>query len=135
MESLFILNMNSVLIIDDDEVDYMIYSRVIKLGKFSDVISYKSSGEAALEYLESISKNPEKWPAYIFVDINMPGIDGFKFIEEYSKHYLSVFPGTKVYMISSSDDFRDVERANSLSAIKGFITKPLTVPIAKEIFK
>jgi CheY-like chemotaxis protein len=126
--------MNSVLIIDDDEVDYMIYSRVIKLGKFAEVVNYASSGESALDYLKSISQNAEKWPSYIFVDINMPGIDGFKFIEEYTRHYLSAFPGTKVYMVSSSDDFRDIERANSLSAIKGFITKPLTVQIAQEIF-
>ena len=126
--------MNSVLIIDDDEVDYMIYSRVIKLGKLSDDISHQSSAEEALEYLDSIKQNFDKWPSYIFVDINMPGIDGFKFIEKYSELFLANFPETTIYMVSSSDDSRDINRANSLSGIKGFITKPLTLQVAKEIF-
>jgi CheY-like chemotaxis protein len=126
--------MNQVLIIDDDEVDFMIYSRVIKLGKHSDKINYKSSAEGALEYLQSIQNNPELWPKYIFVDINMPGMDGFTFIEKYTIDYYPTFPDTKIFMVSSSDDFRDKERAGSLTAINGFITKPLTIEMAKEIF-
>jgi CheY-like chemotaxis protein len=126
--------MNSVLIIDDDEVDYMIYSRVIKLGKFSENINYKSSAEAALEYLESIKNSPDSWPDYMFVDINMPGMDGFSFIEKYTRNFFMEHPETRIYMVSSSDDFRDKERAGSLNAVKGFITKPLTIQLAKEIF-
>lgn len=126
--------MNSVLIVDDEEVDFLIHSKIIKKGNFAEKIVYKSSGTSALEYLKSLIKLGEVLPTHIFVDINMPDMDGFQFLEEYSKLQGIEQYSPAVYILSSSDSSYDKSKAKDIPLITDYIVKPLTLEIAKEIF-
>ena len=75
--------MNSILIIDDEEVNFIINSKILSIGKFADKVVYHSSGASGLQYLQSLADTLQEWPTHIFVDINMPEMDGFEFIEAY----------------------------------------------------
>lgn len=127
--------MNNVLIIDDDEVDFMIYSRVIKLGKFADKIIHQNSAESGLDYLKNISGSLNDWPTHILVDINMRGRTGFDFVNLYNDLFIPTKESTKIFVVSASDNERDKERARSIKSINGFITKPLTIEAAKKLFE
>ncbi len=127
--------MNSILIIDDEEVNFFINSKILQMGNFADNIIYQSSGEYALEYLENLIKKKQELPTHIFVDINMPEMDGFEFIEEYSKLIVGVKSDAKVFILSSSINPKDKLKAKEMSIIQEFLEKPFTQEIAKLVFK
>ena len=126
--------MNSILIIDDEEVDFIIHSKIIKLGKHAEKITYQSSAIDALEYLAKLNDNSSSdWPTHIFLDINMPGMNGFEFIEAYKKNVSSPCD-TKIYILSSSINPKDQERAQQTDIIEEYLTKPLTIEKAAMLF-
>ncbi|HYG37301.1 MAG TPA: response regulator [Cytophagales bacterium] len=126
--------MNSVLIIDDDEVDFIIHSKIIHKENSSVKVTYKSSGIEALNYLNKIIEDGEEWPTHILVDINMPPINGFEFVEAYSKYPEKVTQKAKIYILSSSDSSDDKSKAREYPLITDYIVKPLSIEIARKIF-
>ncbi|MGB5929159.1 MAG: response regulator, partial [Cyclobacteriaceae bacterium] len=86
----------------------------------------KNSGKSALEYLESNKDTPERLPDIIFLDINMPIVDGFVFLYEFEKFNESVKNKCKVIILSSSDNKRDIDKIVNNDHVIKFITKPLT---------
>jgi CheY-like chemotaxis protein len=126
--------MNSILIIDDEEVDFIIHSKIIKLGKFADKISYQNSGLSALQYLTEISKSASEWPTHIFLDINMPQMNGFEFLEAFSKLEISLSKQPKIYILSSSINPKDREKAKGFELIKDYLMKPMTMEVASKVF-
>ncbi|MGN6648250.1 MAG: response regulator, partial [Cytophaga sp.] len=72
-----------VMLVDDNETDNFIHRRVLEMGNFSENIIVKNSGKSALEYLEANQSNPDLIPEVIFLDINMPIVDGFVFLFEF----------------------------------------------------
>lgn len=127
--------MNSVLIIDDEEIDFLINSKVLSLGKFAGEIKHYSSATSAIRYISDLVKNNSaEWPSHIFIDINMPIMDGFRFIEE----FLKITPNkieTKLFILSSSISPLDRERAKEFSLLDNFYSKPLTFQNAEKIFE
>ncbi len=73
----------AVLLVDDNDTDNFIHKRIIELAGFSKNIIVKNSGKSALEFLESNQITPENIPGVVFLDINMPIVDGFVFLFEY----------------------------------------------------
>src|SRR5690606_15083894 len=93
----------------------------------------KNNGQQAIEYIQSIVDDEEKFPDLILVDINMPILNGWEFIEAYQK--LSITYKVDVYMLSSSVYENDIERAKTYKSIKGFISKPLSIERLTELLK
>lgn len=125
--------MSSVLIIDDDEVDFLIQSEIIREAGFATKVIHKNSAITALQYLESIFHQKDEWPALIFLDINMPHMSGFGFIDAYLKFPDITSKTTKIYIISSSSSLRDVNKSKEYTVINGYITKPLTLTGVQKI--
>ena len=74
-----------VMLVDDNDTDNFISRRIIEITNFANSVEIKNSGKSALEYLETHKDSPENLPDYIFLDINMPIVDGFVFLYEFEK--------------------------------------------------
>ncbi len=123
-----------VMLIDDNEADNVYHQIMIeRSGVVSDVV-VKESGFEALDYLKQ-EASPDV--DLIFLDINMPGMNGFEFLEQYAK--LTVrHPAAIVVMLTSSPSSEDHQRAEQYPAIKAYMTKPLsaeaTVKLVEQFF-
>jgi len=122
-----------VLLVDDNDTDNFISKRIIELTKFAKRIEIKNSGKSALQYLEHAREDNNKLPDLIFLDINMPIVDGFVFLYEFEKFPIHVRDKCKVIILSSSDNKRDIDRIVDNQYVVKFITKPLTDDILKEV--
>ncbi len=118
------------LLIDDNPIDLMVNEKVLTTC-FADLeITKVLSGEEALAYLDKAESLPE----VILLDINMPEMNGFEFLEEYKR----LFKGkskSKIYILSSSIDPTDISRANEDDEVKAFIKKPLNVEEVTSVIK
>ena len=115
-----------VMLVDDNEIDNFISKHIIEITGFSDSIVVKSSGKGALDYLEENKNNPDQFPDLIFLDINMPIVDGFIFLYEFGKFPALVKNKCKVIILSSSDSKREIDKIVNNDHVIKFLTKPLT---------
>ena len=122
-----------VLLVDDNDTDNFISKRIIEITKFSERVEVKSSGKGALDYLREHENNREQIPSIIFLDINMPIVDGFVFLYEFEKFNELVKNKSKVIILSSSDNKRDIDKIVNNNHVIKFITKPLTEMALDEI--
>lgn len=117
--------LKNVLLIDDSESDNFYHARKIKKLGITDNIHICFSGEEALSYLKSELDGIHPQPTLIFLDINMPGMNGWEFLEEYEKLELSQQGEVVLTMLSNSIDERDRLRAQQFKSVHGFYSKPL----------
>lgn len=122
-----------VLLVDDNDTDNFISKRIIEITRFAKRVEVKSSGKGALDYLKEHQNNPENIPNIIFLDINMPIVDGFVFLYEFEKFNELVRSKCKVIILSSSDNKRDIDKIVNNNHVIKFITKPLTEIALDEI--
>ena len=122
-----------VLLVDDNDTDNFISKRIIEITKFSSRVEVKSSGKGALDYLREHQNTLEQIPSIIFLDINMPIVDGFVFLYEFEKFNELVKNKSKVIILSSSDNKRDIDKIVNNNHVIKFITKPLTEMALDEI--
>jgi len=115
-----------VMLVDDNDTDNFISRRIIEITKFAGDVVIKNSAKSALEYLEDHKTNHAKLPDLIFLDINMPIVDGFVFLYEFEKFDYSIKDKCKVIILSSSDNKRDIDKIVNNDHVIKFITKPLT---------
>lgn len=122
-----------VMLVDDNDTDNFISKRIIEITDFADQVIVKSSGKSALDYLNDNADTIENLPEIIFLDINMPIVDGFVFLYEFEKFAPSIKDNCKVIILSSSDNKRDIDKIVNNDYVIKFITKPLTESSLQEI--
>jgi CheY-like chemotaxis protein len=122
-----------VLLVDDNDTDNFISKRIIEITRFAKRVEVKGSGKGALDYLKEHQNNPDMIPSIIFLDINMPIVDGFVFLYEFEKFNELVRNKSKVIILSSSDNKRDIDKIVNNNHVIKFITKPLTEVALEEI--
>lgn len=115
-----------VMLVDDNDTDNFISKKIIEIAGFCERVELMSSGKRALDYLEREKENPENLPDLIFLDINMPIVDGFVFLYEFEKFPATVKQKCKVAVLSSSNNKSDVKRIMENQNVIKFITKPLS---------
>lgn len=121
LEIFFMTNVDFVLI-DDSPLDIFIAQNIIdRLGLQGQVWSFENGKEA----LDFLSAQPRSNPTLIFVDIQMPTMDGFAFLEAFEGLGLRFRQHCDLFMLSSSINERDVQRAKSFAQVRAFLEKPL----------
>ena len=121
------------MLIDDNELDNFINKKLIESEKFADTVLIHLSGQSALEELNKLASDPDSIPRIIFLDIMMPHMDGFGFLEEYRKLPASVVNHCKIVMLSTSESFKDLNKANQNKNVYKFLNKPLNKGILDAI--
>jgi CheY-like chemotaxis protein len=124
---------NCILLIDDNEADNIFHSRVIRKAGVCDHVEIANDGQEALNYLAKCVDGQFLTPDIIFLDINMPGMNGFEFLEEYAKLDLKLKSKMVVFMLTSSFMPEDSEKAMKTGDITEFLNKPLTVKMVQDI--
>lgn len=125
----------NICIVDDDDIYQFTVIKTLELLEFEKNIQVFSDGEEALEFLlNNLDKN-EELPDVIFLDINMPIMDGYQFMEEYVKIKSKLGKKTVIYMVSSSVDPVDIEKAKRISDISDYIIKPIEPGKLKSIME
>ncbi len=122
-----------VMLVDDNDTDNFISRRIIEITKFADDVIVKNSGKGALDYLAEHKEDAGNLPDIIFLDINMPIVDGFVFLYEYEKFGSVVKDKCRVIILSSSDNKRDIDKIVNNDYVIKFVTKPLTEKTLEEI--
>ncbi|MBD3749358.1 MAG: response regulator [Sphingobacteriales bacterium] len=124
-----------ICIVDDDEIYKFTMKRMIEIDQLAKKLLIFSDGDEAINFMIDNVANSIDLPDVIFLDINMPIMDGFQFMEEYIKLKPKVGKKIIIYMVTSSVDSADIERAKSISEISDYIIKPIKSEDLKSIIK
>ena len=118
--------MNTLAIVDDDEIAQILIKEMVEKHQLANEIILFSDVETAIDYLGKIT-DENNIPDVLFLDINLPGLDGWDFLVEYEGIKPHLSKSMIIYMLSSSISNSDMVRAESNSNVKGYISKPLTL--------
>lgn len=120
----------SIAVVDDDEIYKIIIEKMISSSELFDKVYLFDDSRNALEVL---SNGDISTPEIILLDLNMPHLDGWEFLDHLKEQKPEVYSESEIYIVTSSISQSDQDRANSYEEIKGFISKPITSKFLKEI--
>jgi CheY-like chemotaxis protein len=121
-----------VLLIDDDKVSNFLSSLIIKKTLIAEVVKECSDGQEGLDFLRSLNEISEI-PDILFLDLNMPVLDGWQFLNEFG--LLDKRVQMPIYILTSSNYEGDLIKSKEFDAVKGYIVKPLSKDLATAIFE
>jgi CheY-like chemotaxis protein len=115
-----------IALVDDDKVFQLTASRTIKAANLTDRILQFENGEEALAFLRLHAADSDSLPDVIFLDINMPFVDGWMFLDDYAHLKENLTKQIRIYMVSSSIDPRDIDRAKRNVNVREYVIKPVS---------
>mgnify|MGYP003625285016 FL=1 len=121
------------MLVDDNDTDNFLSKKIMEHVNFSESILIKNTGKSALEYLHQNQNDLDKIPDIIFLDINMPIVDGFVFLYEYENFPPQLHEKIKVVVLSSSNNKRDINQFLNNRFVHQFISKPLSEKALMEL--
>lgn len=123
--------MKKVLIIDDDPIFNFLHSRMLSLGALAEEVESALNGRQALALLQN---NTGPLPEVILLDLTMPEMDGFGFLEEVKKLNLPGIEDVPIIVITSSINPKDSERVRELGVVH-YLVKPISLVTLREVFE
>ena len=123
--------LDSILCVDDDAITLMLCKMVIKKALFTNEIITATNGEEALNYIKTLKEVntngiQKKEPQLIFLDLNMPVMGGWEFLESFSSPEYSDYSHIKVIILSSTVDPNDLENSKKYPMVIDFLSKPIS---------
>ncbi|MHA7056200.1 response regulator [Aquimarina sp. M1] len=122
---------NVACVIDDDPIFVFGVKRVMQVIDFCNTIMVFRNGQEALDNLSAIISKKESLPDVIILDLNMPILDGWQFLDEFTK--IPCEKKITIYIASSSVDPEDTLRAKSYEMVSNYIVKPISIDVLKDI--
>ncbi|MDG2433339.1 response regulator [Flavobacterium sp.] len=122
--------LNRILCVDDDPITLLLYSKVINKTNFSKEIITAKNGEKALHYFDNLLKQDQsilELPELIFLDLNMPVMSGWDFLDSFKTDQYKKFHNIKVVVLSSTIDPKDIEKSQTYPMVLDFLSKPISV--------
>ncbi|UEG53998.1 response regulator [Mucilaginibacter daejeonensis] len=127
--------MCKVMMIDDDPMQHWIMQRMLDKLDVMDKPEHLYSGNAAMTQLQQNEENVPDLPSLVLLDLHMPEINGWDLLEFLDQFSTKAKTKINVYVVTSSIDNNDRERANAYSFVKGFISKPVTKDRLKDLYE
>ncbi len=118
--------LKNILLVDDDDVYVFLTKIIIEETELVDRISVFGNGKSAIEFLEKNANDLSQLPEIILLDLSMPILDGWGFLEEYILLKPKLGKKITIYIISSSISPHDLKRAKEISEVSDFIIKPIS---------
>lgn len=126
---------DKICIIDDDEIYiFLMKKSFAAMGVSNEVLSFLN-GADALEELIKLKNDHEELPSIILLDINMPIMDGWEFLNEFRKLSQDISKKISVYIVSSSIASEDIEKSKTFPEIVDYLTKPVELDTLISIIK
>ena len=123
--------MLNLLLVEDDVVYNFLHIKLINATGYKNHIEVALNGKMALDYLSDSSKHPDNknhpLPELILLDINMPVIDGWEFLDAFSKLDKNITRNINIVMVTSSQNPDDLSKAKKIEILNDFTSKPLTI--------
>jgi len=126
---------DTVMLVDDDEMSIYLEKKIIEQTGLINTIKTFDNGLDAINFLKDNLNNPELLPKIILLDICMPIMDGWGFLEEFKdlKHHLE--EKIVIYILSSSISSDDIKKVKKINEVSNFIIKPITKEVFEKIAK
>jgi len=130
-----------ILCVDDDPITLMLCKMVISKSAFAEEIITAQNGEEALNYFDDLKLNHlgteiPKYPKLIFLDLNMPVMGGWEFLDHFTKEeYRLAFADAKVIVLSSTIDPDDINKAKTYPMVLDFLSKPISKEMLEDLKK
>ena len=115
-----------IALIDDDPIINLIHTKIITKGTDFQVMVYTNAQKAVEQFSSWLESQPDQLPDVIFLDINMPIMDGWEFLDAFQKMPAVILERCKVFMLTSSINSEDIEKSRHYKSVYDFISKPLT---------
>lgn len=127
--------LNKVLFIDDDNVALMLNGKLVEKANFAKETLTALNGKLALDYYSDLleSQGDTDYPQLVFLDLNMPIMDGWDFLKEFSNTFYPHFSGTKIIVLSSSINPEDLQKSKTFPMVIDFIPKPVSIEILNRL--
>lgn len=123
--------MSKVFIIDDDSIHQRIAQIMIEKHQLFDEYTSFTEAEKAVAFLKEKKNSPQELPDVILLDLNMPVIDGWDFLDLYQDFRNELSKAIRIFIVTSSVDEKDILRAKEYAFVTGFISKPLSPDIIR----
>ncbi len=129
-----------ILCVDDDPITLMLSKKVISKASFSNEIITAKNGEEALHYFDTLKQNTpnedQKLPKLIFLDLNMPVMGGWEFLDSFNSNtYKDFNDAVKVIILSSTIDPEDLNKAKQYPVVIDFLPKPITTSMLEYLIE
>ena len=121
----------TVGVVEDNPASVYWIKEIMEEVNFADKILVFKNGKIAIDEITALMQNKQETPDLIFLDLNLPVMDGWEFLEEFTK--LSSTKEIPVYILTSSVDPDDLIKVKRYERVKGYIVKPITEPELKKI--
>lgn len=126
---------NNILLVDDDTVNNFIVINTLNKLDITENIDSVLNGADGIEYIKTKFENDKsRLPSLIFLDINMPIMDGWEFLEKFEEFSEEIKKSCKIYMVSSSVYEDDIAKSKQYTSVKDFVSKPLMRDKILEIY-
>lgn len=125
----------TICVIDDDDIYQFTIKRTIQSTNLAKEILSFNDAEEALEYFGTLTEVTDSLPDILFVDINMPLMNGWEFLEAFQTIKYKFQKDIKIFMSSSSIDSRDMEKAQEYECVSDYLIKPMTIDKLKDILQ